>query len=93
MISWMKYNPCDVIRQVSIPVMIGQGTTDLQVKEEEGKRLYACKPGSKFVLINQMNHVLKLSSINPEQNIATYKNPDTPVSTELVEAIVKFLKP
>lgn len=93
MISWMKYNPCTLIQQVKVPVMIVQGTTDIQVKEEEGKRLYACKPGSKFVLINQMNHVLKMSSMNQQENIATYRNPDLPVSVELTEAMVKFINP
>ncbi|MEP6747772.1 MAG: alpha/beta fold hydrolase [Bacteroidota bacterium] len=89
--SWMKYNPCREIQKLTIPVLIIQGSTDVQVSEEEGKSLAACCPRAVFELIGGMNHVLKNSPMNRQENIATYSNPALPVNETLVKAIISFV--
>jgi pimeloyl-ACP methyl ester carboxylesterase len=89
--SWLKYNPCTEIKKLKIPVMILQGTTDIQVKTEEASKLKNACPTAKLVFMPGMNHVLKDAPEDREKNIATYSNPDLPLSTGLVSNIDKFV--
>src|ERR1035437_7190894 len=44
MISWLKYNPQQEIKKLKIPVLIIQGTTDIQVGAEEAEKLKKASP-------------------------------------------------
>ena len=92
MASWMKYNPCEEIKKLSLPVLILQGTTDIQVKEEEAVKLQQCNPKTTLKIIPGMNHILKQAPEDRTQNIQTYSNENLPVMAELVSAITEFLK-
>lgn len=92
LISWMKYDPANEITNLNVPTLIIQGTTDLQVTVDDAKLLSAAKPTAKLVIIENMNHVLKESDSDIQKNIETYKNPELPLKSELVDEIVKFLK-
>lgn len=92
MISWMKYNPQNEIKKLTIPVMLVQGTTDLQVPVEEVKSLAAAKPGATLLVIENMNHVLKYVDGDREANAATYKDPVLPLAKGLVDGIAAFIK-
>jgi hypothetical protein len=92
MISWLKYNPQEEIKKLTIPVLIVQGTTDLQVSESESQLLLKANPKAQYLLIEKMNHVLKTSSIDRKENFDTYSKPDLPLSDGLINGIVKFIK-
>lgn len=92
MISWLKYNPQEEIKKLTIPVLIVQGTTDLQVPESEAQFLLKANPKAQYLLIEKMNHVLKTSSTDRKENFDTYSKPDLPLSDGLVNGIVKFIK-
>ncbi len=92
MISWMKYNPSNEISKLKIPVLIVQGTTDLQVAPENAKLLKAAKPDARLKIFENMNHVLKECGQDTQTNISTYKNPDLPLKSGLMEEMVKFVK-
>jgi pimeloyl-ACP methyl ester carboxylesterase len=89
--SWMKYSPQDEIKNLNIPVLIINGTKDLQVPVEEAKTLHQANPDSKLVLIENMNHVLKHIE-KDEDNFKSYTTPDFSVSEELVNVLVDFIK-
>ncbi len=89
--SWLKYTPCEEIKKLTIPVLIIQGSTDIQVSEEEGKSLAACNPKAKFELINGMNHVLKNSGPERAENLATYNNASLPLNENIIKAITLFI--
>ncbi|MFK6999512.1 alpha/beta hydrolase [Flavobacterium oreochromis] len=91
MISWFKYNPQEDIRKLNIPVLILQGTTDIQISVKDADLLSDSYKTSKKGVIEGMNHVLKKVGLNKEENIATYNNPDLPISDELVNVIIHFL--
>jgi alpha-beta hydrolase superfamily lysophospholipase len=91
MISWMKYNPQQEIKKLKIPVLILQGTTDIQVTVADAEKLKKANPNAKLVLLEGMNHILKQAAQNREQNIATYNNPSLPVDAKLVEAVTQFV--
>lgn len=92
LISWMKYDPSGEIAKLKVPALIIQGTTDLQVTVEDAKLLAAAKPGAKLSIIDKMNHVMKECDNDEQRNMATYKNPDLPLKTGLMEVLVNFIK-
>lgn len=92
MISWLKYNPAVEIKKLKIPVLIIQGTTDIQVSTEDAKLLYAAKPDAKFMMVENMNHVLKESEADRQKNIETYNKPDLPLKEGLMKGICDFIK-
>lgn len=91
LISWFKYQPAEVIQELTQPVLIIQGTTDLQVKVKEAERLAKAQPNAKLEIINGMNHVLKDAPAEPQANLAAYSNPALPLAEGLVESITSFL--
>jgi pimeloyl-ACP methyl ester carboxylesterase len=92
MISWFKYLPSAEIAKLTIPVLLLQGTTDIQVSVDEAKALKAAKPDAQLVLIEGMNHVLKTAPADRAQNTATYSNPDLPIVPDVPKAILALAK-
>ena len=90
--SWFKYRPASQIQLMKIPILIIQGTTDIQVNLSEGKALKAAKPEAELVLLNGMNHVLKTAPTDRGMNLATYFNNNLPLHSELVPTLVTFLQ-
>ena len=91
LISWFKYEPAQEIAKLSIPILIIQGTNDLQVEDKEAQLLKEAQPKAQLLLIEGMNHVLKKVK-TLEENQQSYLNPDLPISGELVEGIASFIK-
>lgn len=91
LISWIKYDPSVEIRKLKIPVLIIQGTTDIQVTVDDARLLKTAKPDAKLELIENMNHILKESEADRQKNIATYNNPELPLKQELVEILTSFI--
>jgi len=92
MISWIKYDPSKEISRLKIPVLIIQGTTDIQVSTGDAKLLKASNPGATLKIIENMNHVMKECDSNMQTNMATYMDPELPLKSGLVDQIVKFIK-
>ena len=91
-ISWIKYDPQKEIAKLKIPVLIIQGTTDIQVSTDDANRLAKALPAAKLVIITGMNHILKEAPLDRQMNILTYTQPDLPLKKELMETIVPFIK-
>ncbi len=93
MISWLRYTPSDELKKLKQPVLIVQGTTDIQVDEKQGTMLHAAKPNAQLALIKDMNHVLKhCPSMNQLEQQKTYQSPTPRVSGELVKRMAEFIK-
>jgi len=92
MISWIKYNPQEEIKKLQIPILIIQGTTDIQVTVYHADLLEQANPQSQKILIENMNHVLKYcESMEQAEQLSTYKNPELSVVEELVLVISEFI--
>jgi pimeloyl-ACP methyl ester carboxylesterase len=85
MISWFRYDPAKEVSKLRIPVLIVQGTTDLQTTLGDAKRLADGNPAAKLLLIEGMNHVLKTVGNEREKQVASYSDPKLPVANELVK--------
>lgn len=92
MISWFKYDPSNEIGKLKGDILIVQGTTDLQVKTEEAYLLSKGNPKAELLIIDNMNHVLKESSMDTKENMGTYNMPNMPLKAGFLEAIIEFIK-
>lgn len=93
LISWFKYNPQTEIAELKIPVLLIQGTTDIQVTEKDVSLLAAAKPDAKKVIIVNMNHVLKVCKTKEQQDqLKTYIDGTLPLHKTLVKEMVNFIK-
>ena len=89
--NWMSYNPVEEIKKVNIPTLIINGTKDIQVTVNDANALNEAKENAKLVIIEKMNHVLKIIE-NDADNLPSYYSPDFKLSTELVKTITEFVK-
>jgi pimeloyl-ACP methyl ester carboxylesterase len=92
MISWIKYDPSKEISKLRIPVLIIQGTNDLQVTVADANLLKSARPGAKIAIIDNMNHVLKECDRDMQKTMASYSNPALPLKAGLVKEIAEFIK-
>ena len=92
LISWFKFVPSSEIAALSVPVLILQGTTDIQVSVDEAKGLKAARPDAELILVDGMNHVMKHAPADRMQNVATYSNPDLQIVPDVPNAIVAFVR-
>ncbi|AWA29817.1 alpha/beta hydrolase [Flavobacterium magnum] len=91
MISWIKYNPQQEIKSLTIPVLLVNGTKDLQVKVSEAELLKAAKPDAILKIIPDMNHVLKNIAAGDAENGASYTNPVLPLDTTFTHTVNQFI--
>ena len=91
MISWFKYDPAIIIARLNIPVLILQGTNDLQIKVTDAERLHAANAKSELVILDGVNHVLKKVA-DMAENQRSYRDPALLLDERLVNAIVGFTK-
>lgn len=92
MISWFKYDPQKEIAKLDIPILIVQGTTDIQVSISDADKLALGNKKSQKIIIEGMNHILKDADANRKKNIETYSIPDLPLNKELIKIIVNFIE-
>lgn len=89
--SYLKLDPTEEIKTLEIPILVINGTKDVQVEVKDAENLHNANPDSKLVIIDNMNHVLKVIE-KDENNLASYMSPDFPLSEELVTTVENFIK-
>jgi len=84
MISWVKYDPQAEIKKLTIPTLIVQGTTDIQISLTDAENLSRANPKAKKIITKEMNHHLKAGA-------TTINDPQSPIHAELVPAITQWI--
>ena len=92
LISWFKYVPATELAKLDMPVLIVQGTTDIQVAVAQAESLKHAKPAAQLAIIDGMNHVFKTVPLDPPKQIASYSDPELPLAPSLATKLVSFLK-
>lgn len=91
--SWIKYNPSEEIVKLDIPVLIINGTRDLQVEEDQAKMLDNAALNSDLVLVKDMNHIFReMKEEEKDQNVASYNLPEKPLHPEIILVMTDFIK-
>lgn len=90
LISWLHYDPVEQLQKLDLPVLIVQGSRDVQVPASDAKLVHRAKKDTELLIIENMNHILKDAPEDREGNIATYTNPDLPLAKGLMDGIISF---
>ena len=91
LISWLKYTPSVEIAKLSMPILILQGTTDIQVGLAEAQALKAAAPKAQLVVVEGMNHVMK-HVVDAAQQATSYSDPALPLVPDVPNAIVALIR-
>jgi pimeloyl-ACP methyl ester carboxylesterase len=91
LMSWCRYNPQKEIKKIKIPVLILQGTNDIQITVANAEKLKKAKSDATLDIITGMSHILKEAPADRQQNMATYNKPDLPLKPEMVTAVIDFI--
>lgn len=89
--NWMQYDPQTILKQLDVPVLIINGTKDLQVSVEEANRLKQSSENAELVIIENMNHVLFIIEGGQLENSKSYNESSRPISEELLSSIKDFI--
>jgi pimeloyl-ACP methyl ester carboxylesterase len=91
LISWIQYNPQIEIKKLTIPILIIQGTKDIQVSIKDAELLHNANTASKLQLIENMNHIFKEINADVNENLQSYSNPKLPITPILTTSILNFI--
>jgi alpha-beta hydrolase superfamily lysophospholipase len=91
LISLFHQDPIGAFAQLKMPALILQGSHDMQVEVRDAELLKAAKPDAQLVVIQGMNHVLRIVANEPKQQLASYNNPKLPLAGELTERLAAFV--
>lgn len=92
LISLLRQDPAAAFARIKVPALIVQGRNDIQVGVEDAQRLQQAKPDAQLVLIDGMNHVLRIVPDDLQQQLQSYRNPDLPLASELTKQILQFIE-
>ncbi|SDS45515.1 alpha/beta hydrolase family protein [Pseudomonas oryzae] len=92
LISLLRQRPAEAFARVPIPALIVQGTRDFQVDTEEALLLQEARPEAQLLLIEGMNHVLRIVPAGAPP-LASYNDPRLPLAGELVDGLTRFISP
>ena len=91
LISLFRQDPARAFAQLKMAALIVQGRNDMQVGVEDAQALEKAKPDAQLVLIDGMNHVLRIVAPDVKAQLASYQNPELPLAEELGRVLVKFI--
>lgn len=90
--NYMKYDPSSEIKKLNkLPILVINGDRDLQVPVSDAEALNASAKNSEFLIIENMNHVLKIVS-GQQANMESYNDPEHPIAQKLIDDVEKFIK-
>jgi pimeloyl-ACP methyl ester carboxylesterase len=92
LISWFKYDPKAEIKKLIVPILIVQGSNDLQVTVKDAENLVQTNKNSELIIIDKMNHIMKIIDGDNKANMESYNNETLPISETMVNKIVSFIK-
>ena len=92
MSNWMQYNPYELIENLDIPVLIINGTKDLQVSTAEAQLLKTHKTDADLVIIENMNHLLFEINGDDLVNAKSYNELNHPIMPEVINSILDFIQ-
>ena len=91
LIDASSYLPVVEISKLDIPVLIIQGTHDIQIDVDDAIKLDMAAKNSQLELVEGMNHVFRQASENRLLNIQTYGNPNIPIDNNMVDLVSEFI--
>jgi len=91
LISLFRQDPAKAFAQLKMPTLIVQGSNDMQVGVGDAQALKAAKPDAELVVIDGMNHVMRIVPADVKRQLASYKDPNLPLAAELGGKLIEFI--
>ena len=91
-LSWMKYHPREEIAKLEIPVLLINGSNDLQVEETEARQLQEAQPEAELLILENMNHILRKIEGDDLVNSKSYNEAQLPLHPDLMPKLVEFIE-
>lgn len=92
LISTLRHEPRAAIAALTMPVLIVQGTSDIQVKVADAEALAKAQPAARLVIVEGMNHVLKIVGDDQALQVKSYGSNELPVASPLLDAVATFVE-
>lgn len=77
--------------RVGVPLLVVQGTHDIQAVEDDARAIAAGHPNATLTLIQGMNHVLKQTPAGRLDQMPAYGDSTLAIDPTLVDAIAGFI--
>ena len=91
-LSWMKFHPKEELAKLQIPVLLINGSNDLQVDESEAQQLQEVQPDAQLVILENMNHILRKIDGDDLENSKSYNEAHLPLHPNLLPSLVEFIE-
>ncbi|GGL42677.1 alpha/beta hydrolase [Pseudomonas brenneri] len=91
LISLFRADPAAAFARLTMPALIVQGTTDLQVGVADAEKLKEAKPDAELAVILGMNHVMRIVPNDVKQQLNSYNDPQLPLADALGRRLVGFI--
>ena len=92
LIDASSFDPVEEISKLNMPILIIQGSTDIQIDVSDALILHKAAKNSRLEIIEGMNHVFRQASDNRLLNLQTYGNPELPIDNNMVDLISEFIR-
>jgi hypothetical protein len=90
--SWRDLHPVELLRGLTLPTLVLQGETDLQITPEDAAALRSARADVKVMVLPGVNHVLKLASGKTvAEQMGAYTDRTLPLAPGVVTTIADFL--
>lgn len=91
MANWMQYNPQEEIKNLKLPILIINGSKDLETPSDNTNLLKAAAPEAQISIINNMNHILFIIEGGDLENSKSYRESFRKISPQLIKEVLEFI--
>lgn len=92
LISELAVNPAQQIANLTVPILVVQGTTDTQVTVQDAMLLAGANARSTLLIVDGMSHELKAATLAAASQQMTNTNPLLPVEPSVVAGITRLVQ-
>lgn len=92
LVSWFRHSPVEAYAKLDLPVLVIQGTADIQVTVADAEALAAAAKHSQRWIVPDMSHVMKIVGADPASQMQGYTDPALPIVPALAPRIAAFLR-
>ena len=94
LISEFRYDPLTLVKAFPGPMLVINGSTDIQVPPSDGQRLSQARASIRHRVIPDMNHIFKrVPTTDRSVQLPSYMDPSVPLHPELTGDLLRFLQP
>lgn len=91
LISAFRYDPAGELANLAMPILVIQGTTDIQESIADAERLASANQQAELRVFEGLNYLLKPARTEFEQSLS-YRLPIPPMAPEVIDAVAAFAK-